>query len=247
MISDDLCAHGNFGTCSACLMHLHSTSRHTLCFSNYFYLIAVLLINFSLPMWQITSLGQAIYHNRHTIRAVCLEGGDSKVLWFEWSFMLLRDWLKNILYWWKMVAWPLYICIKCTNVFLLILLLEWKVQHTQFVLLKMIFFYLLNEQPGTDPQQDDRWGCFKWSVHVHVIDLEDSTTSHWGDEEGLPRSGEEGPVQQHCKNKWAPTQLSGLSHYWASPTYWFIPLHLNKTLARHCGTLTHVEWVILEP
>lgn len=78
----------------------------------------------------------------------------------------------------------------------------------------------MNSQRQTPPsQQDDRWGCFKWSVHVRVIDLEDSTTSHWGDEEGLPRGGEEGPIQQRCKNKWAPTQLSGLSHYCGSPTY----------------------------
>lgn len=118
------------------------------------------------------------------------------------------------------------------------------------LLFELIFFFNhLNEQPGTDPppQHDDRWGCFKWSVHVHVIDLEDSTTSHRGDEDGFHRSGEEGRVQQRCKNKWAPTQLWGLSHYCAAPTYWFIALLLNNTLAPQCDPLTRVEWVILEP
>lgn len=47
-------------------------------------------------------------------------------------------------------------------------------------------------------------------------------------------------------NELPHTQLSGLSHYYAAPTYWFIPLHLNKTLARQCDPLTRVEWVILE-
>lgn len=42
-------------------------------------------------------------------------------------------------------------------------------------------------EPRTGSQWEDRWGWFKWSVHVHVIDLEDSTTSHWGDDEGLER------------------------------------------------------------
>lgn len=78
-------------------------------------------------------------------------------------------------------------------------------------------------KPGTSPRWEDRWGWFKWSVHVHVIDSEDSTTSRRGDDEGLDSGPGEGPVHRHCKNKWAPTHLSGLSHYWASPMYWFLP------------------------
>lgn len=93
-IFDDLCdhRHSRMATCAACrvrsgtnyLMPIQST---TTVYSDSFYLIAVLLIDFSLPMWQITSLGQAIHHNRNTIRADCLEGGDSKVLWFGQSFL----------------------------------------------------------------------------------------------------------------------------------------------------------------
>lgn len=83
-----------------------------------------------------------------------------------------------------------------------------------------------SSKPGPISQREDRWGCFKWSVHVHVIDLEDFTTSHRGDEEGLHGAREEGPVHQSYKNKWAPTQLSGLSHYCTSPTYWFIPPYI---------------------
>lgn len=135
--------------------------------------------------------------------------------------------------WGNTGAWPSYIHIKCRNMFLLPFVLEWKVQNPHVVHLFSL------EEPGTDPQQDDGWGCFKWSVHVHGIDLEDSTTSHWGDEEGLHRSGEEGPVQQHCENKWAPTLLSGLSHYCASPTYWFLSLHL-KQLWHDSVTRSHV-------
>lgn len=86
---------------------------------------------------------------------------------------------------------------------------------------------------GTSPQWEDRWGWFKWSVHVHDIDLEDSTAPHWGDDEGLGGGQEEGPVQHRCKNKWAPTQLSGLSHYCASPTYWFF---YPATSEQDCGT-----------
>lgn len=52
-------------------------------------------------MWQITSLRQAIHHNRHTIRAVCLEG----VLWFEWFISAFKDQPKLHLCWWKTVAW----------------------------------------------------------------------------------------------------------------------------------------------
>lgn len=44
---------------------------------------ALLLIDFSLTPWQITSLRQSIHHNSHTIRVACLEGGDCKVFWFE--------------------------------------------------------------------------------------------------------------------------------------------------------------------
>lgn len=71
-------------------------------------------------------------------------------------------------------------------------------------------------------QREDGWGWFKWSVHVHDIDSEDPTAAHRGDDEGLGGGQEEGPAQRRCKNKWASTQLSGLSHYCASPTYWFL-------------------------
>lgn len=78
--------------------------------------------------------------------------------------------------------------------------------------------------------REDGWGWFKWSVHVHDIDSEDPTTAHRGDDEGLDGGRAEGPAQRRCKNKWASTQLSGLSHYCASPTYWFFcPLQRDRT------------------
>lgn len=44
-------------------------------------------------------------------------------------------------------------------------------------------------------------GFFKWSVRVHVIDLEDSSAAHRGDDEGLDGGLGEGPADHHCKNK----------------------------------------------
>lgn len=88
-------------------------------------------------------------------------------------------------------------------------------------------------EPRTGPRWEDRWGWFRWSVHVHVIDLEDSTTSHWGDDEGLD-GGRGGGARSTtaAKTNELPHSCRDYHIIVPLPPIDLYLLHLNKTPTR---------------
>lgn len=98
-------------------------------------------------------------------------------------------------------------------------------------------------KPGPGPRLEDRWGWFKWSVHVRVIDLEDSTTSHWGDDEGL---GWEARSTTTAKTNELPDSSQDYHIIVLLPCIDLYPLHFNKALTRYAARLHVLNVLFLE-